>query len=177
MFGIVQTLFRHRSVLPKANGWIGGSGILSSMAHGRLGAGATFNAVKPRFEMRHTTLNQAIRGARKPKKSGKRKSLALAGNPFKRGVCVRVMTQRPRKPDSSIRKVARVRLSNGFVVNAYIPGEGHNLQEHSVVLVRGGRVQSLPGVKYKCVRGVYDLAGVVGRLTSRSKYGVKRPKS
>ncbi|MBI3274054.1 MAG: 30S ribosomal protein S12 [Candidatus Colwellbacteria bacterium] len=95
---------------------------------------------------------------------------------FKRGVCIKVTTMTPKKPNSALRKVARVRLTNGMEVTAYIPGEGHNLQEHSVVLVRGGRVKDLPGVQYHIVRGVLDTAGVVGRKQQRSKYGAKRPK-
>ncbi len=121
------------------------------------------------------TINQLVRYGRKPKKK-KSKSPALEGCPQKRGVCIRVYTTTPKKPNSALRKVAKVRLSNGREVIAYIPGEGHNLQEHSVVLVRGGRVKDLPGVKYHIVRGVYDAAGVEGRRSSRSKYGTKRPK-
>mgnify|MGYP000091247225 CR=1 FL=1 len=121
------------------------------------------------------TLNQLIRKGRKQKVK-KSKAPALGGNPQKRGVCIRVYTTSPKKPNSALRKVAKVRLSNGKEVVAYIPGEGHNLQEHSVVLVRGGRVKDLPGVKYHIVRGVYDTAGVDGRMNSRSKYGAKRPK-
>lgn len=99
-----------------------------------------------------------------------------AGSPFKRGVCVKVTTMTPKKPNSAIRKIARVRLSNGKEVTAYIPGIGHNLQEHSIVLVRGGRVKDLPGVRYHIVRGVYDATGVEGRRKGRSLYGAKRPK-
>ena len=99
------------------------------------------------------------------------------GSAFKRGVCVKVTTMTPKKPNSAIRKIARVRLSNGTEVSAYIPGEGHNLQEHSMVLVRGGRVRDLPGVRYHIVRGVLDCGGVEGRKQSRSKYGAKRPKA
>ena len=106
----------------------------------------------------------------------KTKSPALKGAPQRRGVCVQVMTRTPKKPNSALRKVAKVRLTNGQEVIAYIPGEGHNLQEHSIVLVRGGRVKDLPGVRYHIVRGVLDLQGVNGRLRSRSKYGAKRPK-
>jgi small subunit ribosomal protein S12 len=97
-------------------------------------------------------------------------------SPYKRGVCLKVTTTTPKKPNSALRKIARVRLSNGQEITAYIPGEGHNLQEHSVVMVRGGRVKDLPGVRYHIVRGVYDTQGVEGRHTSRSAYGVKRPK-
>jgi small subunit ribosomal protein S12 len=100
----------------------------------------------------------------------------LQGNPQKRGVCVRVYTTTPKKPNSALRKVARVRLSNGYEVTCYIPGIGHNLQEHSIVLVRGGRVKDLPGVRYKIIRGALDAAGVKDRKQSRSKYGAKRPK-
>ena len=106
----------------------------------------------------------------------KRSSLAK-GAPFKRGVCVKVTTTTPKKPNSAIRKIARVRLSNGMEVTAYIPGEGHNLQEHSIVLIRGGRVKDLPGVRYHIIRGVYDTAGVEGRRKGRSLYGMKRPKA
>jgi len=97
-------------------------------------------------------------------------------SPFKRGVCIKVFTTTPKKPNSALRKVARVKLSNGMEVTAYIPGEGHNLQEHSVVLIRGGRVKDLPGVRYHIVRGILDTAGVEGRKQERSKYGVKKPK-
>ncbi len=136
------------------------------------------------------TVNQLIRKGRKTK-ADKSKSPAMQytldslhrkrtslkkGSAFKRGVCVKVTTKTPKKPNSAIRKVARVRLSNGTEVNAYIPGEGHNLQEHSIVMIRGGRVKDLPGVRYHIVRGVYDTQGVDGRKQSRSKYGVKKPK-
>jgi len=108
---------------------------------------------------------------RKKEKVRERKSSSLEGNPQKRGVCERVFTKSPRKPNSAVRKVAKVRLSNGKEIIGYIVGEGHRLEEHGVVLVRGGRVKDLPGVRYKLVRNVYDLEGVVGRKTSRSKYG------
>ncbi|KAF9964546.1 hypothetical protein BGZ70_006300 [Mortierella alpina] len=121
------------------------------------------------------SLNQVMRGCRKTFKKDS-KSPALDACFQKKGVCVRVFTQKPRKPNSAVRKVARVKLSNDKVVNAYIPGEGHNLQEHSVVLVRGGRVPDLPGVRYHLVRGAMDLQGVPSRRTSRSKYGTKKPK-
>ena len=121
------------------------------------------------------TINQLVRFGRSTSEK-KKKSPALKGNPQKRGVCVRVYTTTPKKPNSALRKVARVRLSNGKEVNAYIPGEGHNLQEHSIVLVRGGRVKDLPGVRYHIVRGALDTAGVNGRTQRRSKYGAKRPK-
>jgi small subunit ribosomal protein S12 len=136
------------------------------------------------------TVNQLIRNGRKAKTS-KTKSPAMQftleslhrkytspkkGSAFKRGVCVKVTTMTPKKPNSAIRKIARVRLSNGMEVNAYIPGEGHNLQEHSIVMIRGGRVKDLPGVRYHIVRGVFDTQGVEGRMRGRSKYGTKRPK-
>jgi small subunit ribosomal protein S12 len=121
------------------------------------------------------TINQLVRKGRKVIEV-KSKSKALKGNPQKRGVCTRVYTTTPKKPNSALRKVAKVRLTNGFEVICYIPGEGHNLQEHSIVLVRGGRVKDLPGVRYTIVRGALDTAGVNGRLQSRSKYGTKRPK-
>ncbi len=136
------------------------------------------------------TVNQLIRKGRKTKAS-KSKSPAMQftydslhrkktelkkGASFKRGVCVKVTTMTPKKPNSAIRKIARVRLSNGMEVNAYIGGEGHNLQEHSIVMIRGGRVKDLPGVRYHVVRGVYDAQGVEGRNQSRSKYGAKKPK-
>jgi small subunit ribosomal protein S12 len=122
------------------------------------------------------TINQLIRHGRKPAEA-KDKSPALKGNPLKRGVCTRVYTTTPKKPNSALRKVARVRLTNGFEVTAYIPGEGHNLQEHSIVLIRGGRVKDLPGVRYHIVRGALDSAGVNDRKRSRSKSGAKRPKA
>ncbi len=106
----------------------------------------------------------------------RKKTELRRGAPFKRGVCTRVTTMTPKKPNSALRKVARVRLSNGQEVNAYIPGEGHNLQEHSIVMIRGGRVKDLPGVRYHIVRGRYDSTGVEGRNRGRSKYGAKRPK-
>ena len=121
------------------------------------------------------TINQLVRkGREKIKKKGK--SPALTACPQRRGVCVRVFTTTPKKPNSAIRKVARVRLSNGFEVSAYIPGIGHNLQEHSVVLVRGGRVKDLPGVRYHIIRGHLDASGVENRAQGRSKYGTKKPK-
>ena len=118
------------------------------------------------------TINQLIRKPRKPEVA-RNKVPALEACPQKRGVCTRVYTTTPKKPNSALRKVARVRLTNGREVNAYIPGEGHNLQEHSVVLVRGGRVKDLPGVRYKVVRGTLDAAGVSDRKKARSQYGVK----
>jgi small subunit ribosomal protein S12 len=121
------------------------------------------------------TINQLVRKGRE-KVVKKSKAPALEGNPQKRGVCVRVYTTTPKKPNSALRKVARVRLSNGYEVTCYIPGIGHNLQEHSIVLVRGGRVKDLPGVRYKIIRGALDAAGVKDRRQSRSKYGAKKPK-
>src|SRR3989344_1995218 len=136
------------------------------------------------------TINQLVRKGRKLK-TQKSKTPALQftlnnlkrrrtnlpkGSPFKRGVCLKVYTATPKKPNSALRKVAKVRISNGVEVIAYIPGEGHNLQEHSIVLIRGGRVKDLPGVRYHIVRGVYDTQGVEGRKRSRSVYGAKRPK-
>ncbi len=136
------------------------------------------------------TMNQLVRHGRSPLRN-KSKSPALQfsmntimrkrtlfshGSGFKRGVCTKVTTTTPKKPNSAIRKIARVRLSNGQEVTAYIPGEGHNLQEHSIVLIRGGRVKDLPGVRYHIVRGVYDTQGVANRKGSRSKYGARRPK-
>ena len=134
------------------------------------------------------TINQLVRKNRKPKPKKSKSPTLLRGfnslknkptfypSPFKRGVCVKVSTTTPKKPNSALRKIARVRLTNGQEVTAYIPGEGHNLQEHSVVLIRGGRVKDLPGVRYHIVRGLLDAAGVEGRKQERSKYGVKKPK-
>ena len=122
------------------------------------------------------TINQLVRNGRERVVS-KTKSPALRGCPQKRGVCVRVFTQTPKKPNSALRKVARVRLTNGIEVSSYIPGEGHNLQEHSLVLIRGGRVKDLPGVRYHVVRGTLDTVGVQERRQGRSKYGAKRPKA
>ncbi len=122
------------------------------------------------------TISQLVRKGRK-RISSKTKSPALQSCPQKRGVCVRVFTQTPKKPNSALRKVARVRLTNGIEVTSYIPGEGHNLQEHSLVLIRGGRVKDLPGVRYHVVRGTLDTVGVSERRQSRSKYGAKRPKA
>ena len=121
------------------------------------------------------TTNQLVRKKRKPKLK-KSKAVALQSNPQRRGVCTRVWTVTPKKPNSALRKVARVRLTNGIEVTAYIPGEGHNLQEHSIVLVRGGRVKDLPGVRYHIIRGTLDTQGVQDRKQARSKYGAKRPK-
>jgi len=134
------------------------------------------------------TINQLVRKGRKPRRfkvkakallyhyNSLKRKLYYAPAPFKKGVCIRVYTMTPKKPNSALRKVAKVRLSNGIEVTAYIPGIGHNLQEHSIVLVRGGRVKDLPGVRYHIVRGVYDAAGVEGRRQGRSLYGTKKPK-
>jgi len=121
------------------------------------------------------TINQLLRLGREKRKK-KSKAPALKGCPQRRGVCIQVRTMTPKKPNSALRKVARVRLTTGIEVTAYIPGEGHNLQEHSIVLVRGGRVKDLPGVRYHIVRGTLDAAGVTDRKKSRSKYGTKKPK-
>ena len=122
------------------------------------------------------TINQLVKKGR-ARVFKKNKTPALKGNPQKRGVCTRVYTTTPKKPNSALRKVARVRLTNGIEVAAYIPGEGHNLQEHSIVLIEGGRVKDLPGVRYHVIRGVLDTSGVADRKTSRSRYGAKNPKS
>jgi small subunit ribosomal protein S12 len=135
--------------------------------------------IKPKFEFRSVlvpTINQLIRRER-AKVTYKTKSPALKSCPQRRGVCTQVKTTTPKKPNSALRKIARVRLTNGIEITAYIPGVGHNLQEHSVVLVRGGRVKDLPGVRYHIVRGALDTAGVKDRMQSRSKYGAKRPKA
>ncbi|MBN2365155.1 MAG: 30S ribosomal protein S12 [Calditrichaeota bacterium] len=121
------------------------------------------------------TINQLVRHGRKQVEK-KNKAPALGAAPQKRGVCTRVYTTTPKKPNSALRKVARVRLSNGIEVTAYIPGEGHNLQEHSIVLIRGGRVKDLPGVRYHIIRGTLDTGGVNDRMQGRSKYGTKKPK-
>jgi len=131
------------------------------------------------FEIKHIimpTIQQLVRKGRNTRKE-KSKAPALDSCPQRRGVCVRVYTTTPKKPNSAMRKVARVRLTNGKEVNAYIPGEGHNLQEHSIVLIRGGRVKDLPGVRYHLIRGALDTSGVEGRTQRRSKYGTKRPKA
>lgn len=137
------------------------------------------------------TINQLIRKGRSTKKAKskspamqyaldslhRKRTLLPKGAPFKRGVCLKVTTMTPKKPNSALRKIARIRLSNGTEVTAYIPGEGHNLQEHSIVMIRGGRVKDLPGVRYHIVRGRYDATGVEGRNRGRSRYGTKRPKA
>ena len=122
------------------------------------------------------TINQLVRSPRR-RIIAKSKTPALGNGPFRRGVCVQVTTRTPKKPNSAVRKVAKVRLTNGYEVIAYIPDEGHNLQEHSIVMIRGGRVKDLPGVRYHIVRGRLDCGGVEKRRRSRSKYGVKRPKA
>ena len=150
-----------------------GSGRVRYHAAGRL-AGVSCPSRPSLYERTHLpTVNQLVRKGRKAAKA-KTKTPALAGAPQKRGVCTRVMTQTPKKPNSALRKVARVRLTNGAEVGAYIPGEGHNLQEHSVVLVRGGRVKDLPGYRYKVIRAALDTGGVADRKQARSKYGAKR---
>ena len=121
------------------------------------------------------TINQLVRKSRR-KVTWKSKAPAMGGSPQKRGVCTRVYTTTPKKPNSALRKVARVRLTNGIEVTAYIPGEGHNLQEHSIVMIRGGRVKDLPGVRYHIIRGTLDTAGVAERKQGRSKYGAKKAK-
>ena len=130
----------------------------------------------PEEQERVPTFNQLVKAGRKRPRY-KTASPALQGCPQKRGVCTRVYTQTPKKPNSALRKVARVRLTNGIEVTTYIPGVGHNLQEHSIVLIRGGRVKDLPGVRYHVIRGALDTAGVANRKQGRSKYGAKRPKS
>ncbi len=139
----------------------------------RLPAGLGWCAAKERQTV--PTFNQLVRDGRKRPRY-KTASPALQGCPQKRGVCTRVYTQTPKKPNSALRKVARVRLTNGIEVTTYIPGVGHNLQEHSIVLIRGGRVKDLPGVRYHVIRGTLDAVGVAGRMQGRSKYGAKRPK-
>jgi len=135
----------------------------------------TLSAFQPTKGAKMPTISQLVRKERK-KLIDKTKSPALMSCPQRRGVCTRVYTTTPKKPNSALRKVARVRLTNGFEVTSYIPGVGHNLQEHSVVLIRGGRIKDLPGVRYHIVRGTLDTAGVANRSKSRSKYGAKRPK-
>ncbi|KAF0552020.1 30S ribosomal protein S12 [Gigaspora margarita] len=136
----------------------------------------TFQCSQQPNSMSYATLNQVIRGMRKTKRKLS-KSPALEGCYQKKGVCSKVYTTKPKKPNSAVRKVARVKLSTGKLITAYIPGEGHNLSEHSNVLVRGGRVKDLPGVRYHLIRGALDFAGVPNRSTSRSKYGTKKPKA
>ncbi len=137
---------------------------------------SVMDAVASRWGVSVPTISQLVRKGRK-RVVNKTKSPALQSCPQRRGVCVRVFTQTPKKPNSALRKVARVRLTNSIEVTSYIPGEGHNLQEHSLVLIRGGRVKDLPGVRYHVVRGTLDTVGVSDRKQSRSKYGAKRPKA
>ena len=134
-----------------------------------------FRALATEIDTKMPTINQLVRKGRQQVKY-KTASPALQSSPQKRGVCTRVYTQTPKKPNSALRKVARVRLTNGIEVTTYIPGVGHNLQEHSIVLIRGGRVKDLPGVRYHVIRGTLDSVGVGDRKKSRSKYGAKRPK-
>jgi len=136
---------------------------------------AVFDDLSERFEASMPTINQLVRNARE-KPPTQNKVAAMQSCPQKRGVCTRVYTTTPKKPNSALRKVARVRLTNGYEVTSYIPGEGHNLQEHSVVMIRGGRVKDLPGVRYHIIRGSLDTKGVTNRRQRRSKYGAKRPK-
>ncbi len=142
---------------------------------GPSGLGCTFALPEPQYPTVRTvpTIQQLVRKGRSPNVK-KSKSAALQGNPQRRGVCTRVYTTTPKKPNSALRKVAKVRLTNQIEVIAYIPGEGHNLQEHSIVLVRGGRVKDLPGVRYKIIRGTLDAAGVRDRKQARSRYGAKK---
>jgi small subunit ribosomal protein S12 len=157
-----QTLIQGKSKRPR---------YVPARLHWRIGMQAL-----PKEQQRVPTFNQLVRDGRKRPRY-KTASPALQGCPQKRGVCTRVYTQTPKKPNSALRKVARVRLTNGIEVTTYIPGVGHNLQEHSIVLIRGGRVKDLPGVRYHVVRGTLDAVGVAGRKQSRSKYGAKRPKA
>jgi small subunit ribosomal protein S12 len=136
---------------------------------------AVIDDLSERFEASMPTINQLVRKSRE-KPAVQNKVAAMQKCPQKRGVCTRVYTTTPKKPNSALRKVARVRLTNGFEVTSYIPGEGHNLQEHSVVMIRGGRVKDLPGVRYHIIRGSLDTKGVTNRRQRRSKYGAKRPK-
>jgi small subunit ribosomal protein S12 len=149
---------------------------LSPFAQGEAGSEEKFRLWILRKEFTLPTISQLVSQGRK-KVQEKSESPALQGSPQKRGVCVRVYTTTPKKPNSALRKVARVRLTNGYEITTYIPGIGHNLQEHSIVLVRGGRVKDLPGVRYHIVRGTLDASGVADRKKSRSKYGAKRPKA
>jgi small subunit ribosomal protein S12 len=158
------------AILPNADGAV----VFLSVAILR-GAEARSQGLRIRVYERMPTINQLIRKPRIAEKA-RNKVPALQASPQKRGVCTRVYTTTPKKPNSALRKVAKVRLTNGFEVIGYIPGEGHNLQEHSVVMIRGGRVKDLPGVRYHVLRGVLDTQGVKNRKQRRSKYGAKRPK-
>jgi small subunit ribosomal protein S12 len=161
----------HCSICVKAR-WPGGRQGFTLFTLGKVTAGTSG---KQKVKGFMPTINQLIRKGREPQKA-KSKVPAMEQNPQKRGVCTRVYTTTPKKPNSALRKVAKVRLTNQREVISYIPGEGHNLQEHSVVLIRGGRVRDLPGVRYHVLRGVLDTQGVKDRRQSRSKYGAKRPK-
>ncbi len=141
----------------------------------QLGENRSSHSYERKHSVRVPTIQQLIRHGRSSK-SSKTKTPALKGSPQRRGVCTRVFTTTPKKPNSALRKVARVRLTSGIEITAYIPGEGHNLQEHSIVLVRGGRVRDLPGVRYKVIRGALDASGVKDRKQARSRYGAKRSK-
>ena len=164
---------RSRQIEKSVLSALSGAGNLASSGRPKLHADPKEYTKSIRVSM--PTINQLVRKGRKQIKV-KSKSPALTKCPFRRGVCTQVMTRTPKKPNSALRKVAKVRLTNGYEVIAYIPGEGHNLQEHSIVLIRGGRVKDLPGVRYHIVRGSLDSLGVDGRRRSRSKYGAKRPK-
>jgi small subunit ribosomal protein S12 len=157
---------------PPSSPWNQGKASAAQFRVSRLGR----EIGQPEEQDRVPTFNQLVKAGRKRPRY-KTASPALQGCPQKRGVCTRVYTQTPKKPNSALRKVARVRLTNGIEVTTYIPGVGHNLQEHSIVLIRGGRVKDLPGVRYHVVRGTLDAVGVAGRKQSRSKYGAKRPKA
>ena len=157
-----------RSDTPELGGRIGHTKELVRSGHGPAG-------IDQSTEIRLPTINQLVRKGRQDKTT-KVKTPALKGSPQRRGVCTRVYTTTPKKPNSALRKVARVRLTSGIEVTAYIPGVGHNLQEHSIVLVRGGRVKDLPGVRYKIIRGSLDTQGVKGRQQARSRYGAKKEK-
>lgn len=142
----------------------------------KLGSIFSQSSVNPyKLAARYASINQKIKSNGQPVKVRRSKTPALENCPLKKAVVLRTMVIKPKKPNSALRKACRVRLSNGRVLTAYIPGEGHNIQEHSVIYVRGGRCQDLPGVKYRCIRGALDLAGVANRITSRSKYGAKKP--
>ena len=170
---LIITAGRDRKTLGAASGLKKRIGhTVNKSKQGSSGRGATRKSLK---EKQVPTINQLVRKGRK-KQVDKSKTPAMKGNPQKRGVCTRVYTTTPKKPNSALRKVCRVRLVNGMEVTAYIPGIGHNLQEHSVVLIRGGRVKDLPGVRYPLIRGTRDAAGVANRKQARSLYGAKRPK-
>lgn len=169
--------FARQAAAPRSIATLRNTTTLPSMAF----RAPAYRAFQPHSVRSYATINQILRRGgifktmKKQEKSQQSGAPALDDCPQRRGVVVRVMTMKPKKPNSSNRKVCRVKLTNGKMITAFIPGEGHNAQEHSVVLVRGGRTPDLPGVKYKCVRGAFDLAGVINRRTSRSKYGVKKP--